>query len=277
MCSAGPRSAWWPRVANPYTSLARAQWRSFASYRTSFVVDLLSNVGGTALDVVAVLVLFQATRTVAGFSLSEGLLIVSLSSLAFALADFSVGNVDRLKTYVRTGLLDAVLVRPLGALPQLLLMDLPIRKALRLVVGVVVLAVALHVNDIEWTPARVALIVIAPLAGSVFFGAIFVISASVTFWWIDSGDLGSAFTYGGRDFTAYPVPVYSGWFRALFAYAMGFGFVAYQPAVTLLGRDDPLGLPAWTGFVSPLVALIAAAAAALMWRAGIRHYRSTGS
>jgi ABC-2 type transport system permease protein len=53
--------------------------------------------------------------------------------------------------------------------------------------------------------------------------------------------------------------------------------VAYQPALALLGRADPLGLPAWAGFVSPLVALVAAGAAAVGWRAGIRHYRSTGS
>jgi ABC-2 type transport system permease protein len=104
-----------------------------------------------------------------------------------------------------------------------------------------------------------------------------VLSASLAFWWVDSGELGSAFTYGGRDFASYPVPIYSGWFRAVFAYALGFGFVAYQPALALLGRADPLGLPAWAGYLSPVVALVAAGAAAVVWRAGIRHYRSTGS
>ncbi|MFI5933261.1 ABC transporter permease [Actinoplanes sp. NPDC051494] len=260
-----------------YVALAGGQWRSLVSYRASFVVELFSNLGSTLLDVVAVLVLFRATRTVAGFDLPEGLLIVSLASCGFALADFAVGNLDRLKGYVRAGTLDAVLIRPLGVMPQLMLMDLPIRKALRLVVGGAVLVVALRLNDIDWTPARVALVLVTPVAGGVFFGSIFVISASLAFWWVDSGEIGSAFTYGGRDFTSYPIPVYSGWFRAVFAYGMGFGFVAYQPAVTLLGRPDPLGLPGWSGFLSPLVALVAAVIAALVWRTGIKHYRSTGS
>ncbi|GAA3340221.1 ABC transporter permease [Amorphoplanes nipponensis] len=260
-----------------YAALLGAQWRSLLSYRASFLVEMVTNIGATALDVVAVFVIFRATRTVAGFTLPEAVLIVSLSSCAFNLADFTVGNIDRLKTYVRTGLMDAVLVRPLGALAQLVLMDLPFRKALRLVLAVGVLLVALRLNAIEWTPARVLLALVVPLAGAVFFGAIFVLSASLAFWWVDSGDLGSAFTYGGRDFTAYPVPVYAGWFRTLFAYGLGFGFVSYQPALALLGRADPLGLPAWAGFVSPLVALVAAALAALVWRAGVRHYRSTGS
>ncbi|MFG1608311.1 ABC transporter permease [Actinoplanes sp. NPDC049265] len=260
-----------------YAALIGGQFRSMASYRMSFVIELASNSLTTALDISTVLVLFGSTRAVAGFSLAEALLVAGLSSLGFALADLLVGNVDHLKQFVRTGLMDVILVRPLGALWQLLCMDLPFRKALRSVLAVAVLVVALRLNDIVWTPGRVVLLVVTPLAGLVFFGAIFVLSASLAFWWVDSGEIGHAFTYGGRDFTTYPIAVYGGWFRAVFAYTLGFGFVAYQPAVALLGRTDPLGLPPWTGFLSPLVALVAAALAALVWRAGIRHYRSTGS
>jgi ABC-2 type transport system permease protein len=140
-----------------------------------------------------------------------------------------------------------------------------------------VLVVALGLADLRWTPARVALLLLAPVAGAVFFSSIFVISASLAFWWVESGEIGNAFTYGGRDFTAYPMSVYSGWFRGVFAYGLGFGFVAYHPALVLLGRADPLGLPGWTGWVSPLVSLVAAGLAARVWRIGIRHYRSTGS
>ncbi|GAA4970720.1 ABC transporter permease [Actinoplanes utahensis] len=260
-----------------YAALASAQIRSAATYRSSFLVELFGNMGATVFDVLTVLVLFRATPAVGGFSLWEAILIVGLSSAGFALADFAVGNVDRLKTFVRAGTMDSVLVRPLRALPQLLLMDLPVRKVLRVALGFTVLGVALAANDIDWTPPRVLLVVLAPVTAAVFFGSIFVISASLAFWWVDSGEIGSAFTYGGRDFTSYPITVYGPWFRNLFAYTLGFAFVAYQPALALLGRPDPLGLPAWAGFLSPLVALGAVVVAAAVWRAGIRHYRSTGS
>lgn len=260
-----------------YVALLGGQFRSVASYRASFVVELVTNIGSTGLDVLTVLVLFRAGRVVGGFTLPEAVLVVSLSACGFGLADFTVGNIDRVKTYVRTGLLDAVLVRPLSTMSQLVLMDLPVRKALRLLLGIAVLILAARINHIHWTPARVALIVVTPLAGAVFFGAIFVLSASLAFWWVDSGEIGSAFTYGGRDFTSYPVSVYGSWFRAVFAYGLGFAFVAYQPALALLGRIDPLGLPPVAGYLAPLVALVAAGVAAAVWRTGIRHYRSTGS
>jgi len=264
-------------VFGAYRALLGAQARSQTAYRTSFVVDLLGNVGATVFDVLTVLVLFGVTRRLGGFTLTEAMVVVGLSAASFATADLLVGNIERIPRYVRTGLLDAVLIRPLGALPQLLLMDLPLRKVSRALFGLAVLVVAVHRAGIDWTPARVALVIVAPIAGVLFFASIFVATATLSFFWIDSGALANAVTYGGRDFTSYPITVYGGWFRALFAYGLGFAFVSYHPALALLGRADPLGLPGWVGWTAPGVALLAVAAAAAAWRFGIRHYRSTGS
>jgi ABC-2 type transport system permease protein len=228
-------------------------------------------------DVMAVLVLFRVTDTLGGFALTDVLVMVGLSSAGFAGADLVFGNVDQIKRFVRTGLFDAVLLRPLGALPQLVLMELPVRKIGRALVGFAVLAVSLAAADVDWTPGRVGLVLLTPVAGLVFFGSIFVATSSLSFWWVESGEVGAAFTYGGRDFTAYPMTVYDGAFRRVFAYGFGFAFVAYHPALVVLGRADPLGMPPWAGWASPAVALAAAVAAAAAWRVGIRHYRSTGS
>ena len=104
-----------------------------------------------------------------------------------------------------------------------------------------------------------------------------VTTATAAFWWIDSGELGNSFTYGGRDFTSYPMTVYSGYMRWLFGFGLGFASVAYYPALALLGRPDPLGSPGWVAWAAPLVSLLAVGAAAAAWRTGLRRYRSTGS
>jgi len=54
-------------------------------------------------------------------------------------------------------------------------------------------------------------------------------------------------------------------------------FVAYYPALFILGRPDPIGLPPFTPFLTPAVAAATAVIAAVAWRTGIRHYRGTGS
>jgi viologen exporter family transport system permease protein len=260
-----------------YARIVRAQVRAQAQYKVSFTVDLIATTLALTLDLVTVLVLFRVTRTLAGFGFPQAFLMAGIAMCGFALADMVIGNIDRLRFTIRTGLLDAVLVRPLGVLGQLLAMDFAPRRIGRAVQGVAVYGIGLALAHVTAAPAHVVMAVLAPLCGAVFFCAWFIAGATVAFWWIDSGEFANGFTYGGRDFTTYPLTVYSGLFRRLFGFGLGFGFVAYYPALVLLDRPDPLGLPAWTGWTAPLVAALTAVAAAAIWRFGVRHYRSTGS
>jgi ABC-2 type transport system permease protein len=264
-------------VASAYLRLVTAQIRGQAQYRTSFLVEVFGSLLSGVIDIVAVLVMFNVTRRIGGFAFRETFLMAALAGTGFSLADLAVGSIERIRVYVRTGLFDAILVRPLGALPQLLALDFSPRRVGRLLFSTGLLVAATRLAGVRWTPARVALLLVTPVAGAVLFGAVFVASATVAFWWIDSGEFASALTYGGRDFTAYPMTVYQGLFRRLFAYGMGFAFVGYYPALALLGRRDPLGLPAAASWAGPAIALVACGVAGLVWRHGVRHYRSTGS
>lgn len=264
-------------MGSPYRNLLAAQVRGQTQYRVSFVIDLVGSTVLTSLDIVTVWVLFGVNNSLGGFGGREVLLMVGIAALAFPVADLAVGNVEKLRVYVRTGMFDAVLVRPLSALGQLVTMDFAPRRAGRVVQGVVIYVVALVAAPVQWSVPVVVLVVLAPLAGAVFFGAIFVAGATVAFWWIDSGEISNAFTYGGKDVAAYPMPVFGGLFRRLFAFGLGFAFVSYLPALAILGRSDPLGTPDWVRWCSPLTALFFAALAGWFWRTGVRHYRSSGS
>jgi ABC-2 type transport system permease protein len=266
-----------PGVLSAYRQLLVAQARSQLQYRASFAMDTVGNLLLTLMDVAAVVVLFRVTPVLGGFRLPEALLVSGLSNLAFSLCDLAVGNIDTMRLYVRTGRFDAVLTRPLSALAQLVFGDIALRRVGRVAQGVVVLVVAVWLAHVHWTVGRVLLLVLAPLSGAVLFGSVLVAGSTVAFWFIESGEFANAFTYGGRDFTAYPITVYAGWFRKAFAYALGFAFVAYYPALAILGRPDPLGGPRLLCWLSPPVAVAATGVAALVWRTGIRHYRSTGS
>ncbi|HXJ82568.1 MAG TPA: ABC-2 family transporter protein [Candidatus Methylomirabilis sp.] len=260
-----------------YGHLVRAQVKSQAQYRTSLAIDVGGSMALGVLDILSVVVFFRATSALAGFAFHEVFLMTTLASCAFSVADLAVGNVERLRVYVRTGLFDAVLVRPLGTLLQLLAMDVAPRRVGRLVFGVALIATAAVQARVLPTPAHLVLLVITPLAGAVIFSAVFVATSTVSFWWIEAGEFANALTYGGHDFAAYPLGIYGALLRRMFAYGLGFAFVAYYPALALLDRPDPLKAPAYLGYASPLIALGAAAIAALFWRRGVRHYRSTGS
>lgn len=254
-----------------------AQVLSQAQYRTSFVVDLAGQTVFTVLDFVTVLVLFQVTPALGGFGLVEVLFMAALAGCAFALADLAVGNIERLRLYIRTGLLDAMLIRPRRVLPQLLVIDFQLRRVGRVVFTAVLIVVVASTADISWTWWKVALTVGTPLVGAVFFSSIFITTATVAFWWIDSGEFANSVTYGGKEFVMYPMTVYDGLFRRFFAFGLGFAFIAYYPSLAVLGLPDPLGMPAWFALGGPVVAAAATGLATMIWRTGIRHYKGTGS
>ena len=260
-----------------YRHLLGAQVRSQTQYRASFAVDVVGSVMFGVIDLASVLVVFRVTPALGGFGFAEVFLMTALAGCAFAMADLVVGNVERLRQYVRSGLFDALLLRPLSSLAQLAAMDVATRRVGRVAFGVVMLALAAAHAPVPPTAARLTLLVVTPVAGAMIFGAIFVATATVAFWWIESGEIANGLTYGGLSFAQYPITIYGALFRRLFAYAIGFAFVAYYPALALLDRADPLGAPAFLGYCQPAVAAVAVVAAGLLWRVGVRHYRSTGS
>lgn len=260
-----------------YTALVRSRVAAQTTYRTSFAVDTLVQVLLTVVEFAEVYVVFHQVDSLGGFSFAEVTLLYGLATTAFSLADLAVGHVDRLPFYVRTGQFDAFLLRPLSGLGQLITSDFSLRRLGRLAGALAVLVAALVAVDVDWTPARVALLLVTPLAGAVIFSAVFVASCTIGFWLVEGMEFANAVTYGGNYLSSFPFTVFGSVVRRFFTFVVPAAFVAYLPALALLGRPDPLGLPGWLSWSGPLVALIAAGAAGLMWRTGIRHYVGTGS
>ncbi|TWP45981.1 ABC transporter permease [Lentzea tibetensis] len=260
-----------------YPALVAARLRGQASYRLSFALDLVAQVIAQSLELVVILVLFSRVDALGGFSVREVLVMYAIAGVAFGFADLTAGQLDDLPNYVRSGTFDAILLRPLGSLPQLMVSDIRLRRLGRVLAALVVYGYALATAGVHWTPWTVLLAVTAPLVGAVIFGAIWVVAATVSFWLVDSRELANSVTYGGSAFTSYPITVFSGWLRRLFAFVVPGAFVAYYPSLALLGRPDPLGAPGWVSWISPLVAVASAAVAGVLWRFAVRHYRGTGS
>ncbi|MEU4802023.1 ABC-2 family transporter protein [Actinosynnema sp. NPDC023587] len=260
-----------------YRKLVAARLRGQMSYRASFVLDCTSQALAQGSELIVILVLFTQVDALGGFSAAEVVLVYALASVAFGIADTVVGQLNDLPQYIRTGQFDVMLLRPLGTLPQIAVSDVRLHRLGRVATGVVALVFSLVHNDIAWSPWTALLVVVAPAAGAVIFSSVWVAACAVCFWLVEGQELANCVTYGGNAFTTYPVTIYTGWLRRVMAFVIPGAFVAYYPALALLGRPDPLGGPGFLGWISPLVALATAGAAGLVWRSAVRHYRGTGS
>jgi ABC-2 type transport system permease protein len=259
-----------------YRVLLGSRLRSQTSYRTSFVLDLVGQLGLALLEFSEIYVIFHNVDVLGGLEVGAALLVFALANVSWSLADTVVGHLDTLPTFIRAGTLDAMLVRPLPALGQMITSDLSLRRLSRTAMGLVVLAVALPLAVDDWTPAKVLLLVITPVTGAFIFGSLFVSAAGAQFWLVDGAELTNAFTYGSSYVASYPASVLHVAVRVFFGFVVPAAFTAYLPALALTGSPGPPGLPAWLGWCTPVMAVLACAVALGWWRAGLRHYTGAG-
>jgi ABC-2 type transport system permease protein len=260
-----------------YGLLAWTWIRAAAQYPVSMAMLALATAVVTGLDLAAIALMFARAPRIAGFNAPEVLFLYGTAGLSFALADIILGTAERLGQHVRQGTLDAMLVRPVSPLIQVATEEFSPRRFGKLVAPVAVLAIVLPRLDVSWTPERVLLVPVMVGAGVAMFAALWVLTAAVQFVVIDGHQATKAVTYGGGFLTQYPLGIFGRDFVRGLTFIIPLAFVNWEPTLYLLGRADPLGLPAPFRFASPAVAVLLCTLAAVAWRAGLRHYRSTGS
>jgi ABC-2 type transport system permease protein len=256
--------------------LVGAQIRSQLQYRVSFVLDLFGAFLISFIDFLAILVIFHNVSQLGTWSVREVALLYAFSCISFALTDLVIGHLDQFPQKVRDGNFDILLVRPRGTLFQVIASDFQLRRLGKAIQGVAVLVYALGALELHWTVGRVAMLVVMVPAAVVIFASIWVVGSCLAFWTTDGGEFTNAFTYGGSFLAQYPVDILSSWLRRFLAFVVPLAFVSYFPALYVLGKPDPLGLPRLLQFASPAVALVAAGVAGIAWRYAVRHYRSAG-
>lgn len=272
--SATARVLWGVRA---YGILAAAWIRVSMTYRASFVMLTLGQLLITLLDFVAIVIMFANVDALGGFGLAEIAFLYGASGLSLGLADLVLGNIERLGAKIRLGTLDAMMVRPVPLFAQVCADEFALRRLGRISQALGVLVLSLVVVDVDWSPARAAMILVMLVAGTGIFLALFTLGATFQFWTTDGSEAANAFTYGGDTITQYPLTIYPAELVKALTFLIPVAMVNWYPALYVLGREDPFGLPAALQFSSPVAAAVLGLLAAAAWRTGVHRYRSTGS
>jgi ABC-2 type transport system permease protein len=246
-------------------------------YRASFLLLCGGNFAATLAELLAVLILFRTFGRLGGWRVGEVALLYGLVSLGLALAELFGKGFDGVSALIRSGQLDRVLTRPVSPFVQVMSAQFPLRHLGRAAQGLFALALAQRWASPLWTPAS-ALVLASALGGTMLvFMGVLVMGAALCFWTVERTEAQNVFSYGGAELAGYPMHIYGPWLRGVFLYLVPLALTVYYPALYILGKPDPLGLPGWLQFIALPVGAAFFCAALLVWRAGLNHYASTGS
>jgi ABC-2 type transport system permease protein len=232
-----------------------------------------------AVEVTALVLLLDRFGTIGGWRVAEVALLFGLAfaSQGLALALGTRLEADHLSLLVRRGTFDQVLTRPVSPLGWLVASYVDARYLGRLLAGVGAVVWAADRAGVTWTAGRVALVALSVVCAAAVVFAVLLIAAAFTFVSVQGSEAGSMLVYGGTYLASYPMQIYGSALRLVFVWVVPVALAIYVPALVVLGRQGPPGLPAWLAWLTAPVCAAFLAVGGLAWRGGVRHYVGAGS
>ena len=262
-----------------YRRLIAVRIRSQLQYRISALLDIVAMAIVTGVEFGALAFVFQRFDTIAGWTLGEVAFLYGIVTAAFGTMDLIFGGFDpdTFGPMVQRGMLDQLLLRPVDITLQVLGSAFLLRRFGKIAQGILIFCIALSMTDVDWTMTKIVYLPVVFVSQVIFFGGLFIIGSTSTFWTVQRVEAINIFTYGGSELMSYPMHIYAKWMRRFFTYIVPMIFLNYYPALYFLGKPDPPNSPAYAPFLAPVAGFGMLAAALGFWRFGLKHYTSTGT
>lgn len=248
-------------------------------YRFGLLMDVLSTAMFSVTEMGGLILILGQIGSLAGWNLWELILLYSIAEAAFGWMDmiFSGFDPDYFAPQVRSGDFDKLLLRPYPITLQIMSSRFELRRFGRIFTGMILFFVAASQVAIVWTVWKVLFVVMVLISQVMLFGSLFIFGSTVTFWTIERVEMMNIVTYGGREVISYPMDIFPRWMRRIYIFVIPFIFFNYYPGLYLLGKPDPLGLPAVSPFLAPFIGVVFLFLTLKFWKFGVNHYQSTGT
>lgn len=249
-------------------------FKSQMQYRTSFWLLTFGQFFIPFSVFAGLYFMFERFGQIKGWDFYEVALCFGIIHMAFAISECLARGFDMFSTLIVNGDFDRLLVRPRSTVLQVLGSKFEFTRFGRLLQSLLVLTWAISSLEVDWSLLKVITLLFMICSGVFIFTGIFILAATMCFWTIQGLEVANIFTDGGREMAQYPLNIYQKWVTRFFTFVIPFGCVNYLPLLYILDRTEGYE----TLYVlTPFAGILFLLPCLLMWRFGVRHYRSTGS
>ncbi len=257
-------------------ALWTAGFRSTLQYRTDTFIVIAMALAFQGTGFAFVWVLLSRFESLAGWTLGQVAFLYGLRLIVHAAAGVLTGPIFSLESQVRSGDFDRYLLRPLSPLVQFMTQRVEISILGDLLGGVAIFAVANQAIGLAWTPISVLYLSLAVLGGALVEGSVRILIGAATFRTLSSQSLVFLADSVFSNFANYPLSIFGTILQYLFTFILPLAFVAYLPATALLDRTADLQVSPAFAFAAPLMGLVLAFVAAVVFNNELKHYQSAG-
>lgn len=241
-------------------------------YKSSFILTAIGQFLVSFNVFLGVFFMFRRFNNIEGFTYSEVLLCFSVMLMEFSLAECIARGFDTFPSMVRKGEFDRVMTRPRNEILQVLGSSFELTRFGRMLQAVVMFIYGVVNCGVHWNTLRVLTVVFMLIGGTALFCGIFLIYAALCFYTLDGLEFMNILTDGAREYGKYPIGVYGKRMLQFCTFIVPYALVQFYPLLYLIGKSSNI-----TYVFIPLAALLFLIPCFILWKIGVRHYKSSGS
>ncbi len=241
-------------------------------YKLSFVLMLIGRFILAFNGFVAIFFLFSGFEQIKGYTFGDILLCFSIMQMSFSIAECFGSGFKAFSWIIKRGEFDRMMLRPCSLVLQVIGTRFELGRLGPMVTAVITLVIGIRESQIIWSAGRVFTLAAMILGGAVLFMGLFMFGASLCFFSIEDAGIINVLTYGAKEHGKYPIDIYGKGLMKFCTYVIPYALVQYYPLQFLLGKTKR-----WQYGLFPLGIIVFAGACYLVWRWGVRNYKSCGN
>jgi ABC-2 type transport system permease protein len=244
------------------------------TYRADFWIEVLSDLLFQGLNLIFILIVFQQTESLGGWSEAEVVFVYGFFMVPFGIFGtfFALWNFsDR---YIAKGEMDRVLTRPAHNLFQVMLENMDPPSLIGSLVGLIIMIISWGQLDLTFYWWDIPVMALLTLGAVLIYVGLYTALTAISFY-SDAPTGILPLMYNIQNYGRYPVNIYNRIIRFVLTWVLPFAFVGIIPASYFLDEkhEDMASLALYT----PLVGLIVFAIGLTVWNQGVKRYRGAGS
>lgn len=248
------------------------QVKALLEYKKSFTFSIIGQIISSFFSLLSIYFLFDKFGNIEGFTFNNILICFVVAYVGFSVSECFFRGFDHFEKMISNGEFDRILTRPRGLMFQVLASKIEFEKMGRTVSAIIVLILLLITKN-ELIRLDRIFTIITMIGGSiVIYSSLYVLKGGICFFTTQSLEIMNIFSDGSRDLTQYPLSIYHKYVQKFFTYILPLAFVNYFPLLYVIGRTQNK-----LYMLSPIVSVVFVIPCYIVWRTGVRKYKSTGS
>ena len=225
-------------------------------------------------DPIAIFLMFYRFGGIGSWTLERIILVYALAVTSFGMAECFFRGFDYFPwQMIQSGNFDRLLLRPKSLFTQVAASYFHIHRLARPIAGLCIIAWALVRLEVTISLYNIAILILALAGGMILYAGVFVMSSGIAFFTIKALDWIYIFTNASYQVTRIPKEYMPGALKNIFTFFMPMLIISYYPASVICGWGESR----WLGWLALPAGIAFLSASLLVWRVGVRHYKSTGS